>query len=408
MDEQVNRSAESSAATPRRARPLPRAPLLLMLVLVLIGGGVAWRLSQGKKPARPPMPPIAVGVAPAKSGDMPIVLKGLGTVTPLATVTVRTQINGQLQTIAFHEGQRVHRGDFLAQIDPRPYEALLAQYQGQLARDTALLKQAQTNYARYQVLNRQDSISRQQVEDQFYLVRQYEGSIAADQAQIDTEKLNLIYCHIVSPVDGRIGIRQVDQGNYVQTSDTNGLVVVTQIQPISVIFTLPEDVLPQVMPRLHAGAKLPVEAWDREDAARITTGTLDTVDNEIDTTTGTVKLRAIFSNADESLFPNQFVNAHLLVDTLHGAVLVPNAAIQHGAPGTFVYVVKDNAVSIRPITTGAADAAQTVVLSGLTPGETVVTDGIDRLRDGAKVRLAGGHAAGGDRQAPQRHQRGAP
>ena len=410
MDEQVNRLVASPPVTSPRARSGARGPLLVMLALALIGGGVAWRLSHGARPTHHPAPPpVAVGIAPAKSGDMPIMLKGLGTVTPLATVTVRTQINGQLQIVAFHEGQHVHRGDFLAQIDPRPYQALLDQYQGQFAHDTALLKQAQTNYARYQVLNRQDSISRQQVEDQLFLVHQYEGSITADQAQIDAQKLNLVYCHVVSPVDGRVGLRQVDQGNYVQTSDANGLVVVTQMQPMSIIFTLPEDSLPQVMQRLHAGVSLPVEAWDREDATRIASGTLETVDNQIDTTTGTAKLRAIFPNADESLFPNQFVNAHLLVDTLHDAVLVPNAAIQQGAPGTFVYVVKDNTVAVRPISTGIADAQQTVVLSGLAPGERVVIDGIDRLRDGAKVSIPAEHAEGGNpAQHRRRHTDGTP
>jgi membrane fusion protein, multidrug efflux system len=353
------------------------------------------------------MPPQAVRTASATLGDMPLISDGLGTVTPLATVTVKTQINGQLTQVAFQEGQLVKRGDFLAQIDPRPYQITLQQAQGQLAKDQGLLSQARADLVRYQTLNRQDSISRQQVDDQQYLVQQDQGTVTADQASVNNAELNLVYCHIVSPVDGRVGLRLVDQGNYVQTSDTTGLVVITQLQPITVIFTLPEDSIPQVLARLKTGATLPVMAFDRSNTTQIATGTLETVDNEIDTTTGTVKLRATFPNTDDALFPNQFVNARLLVDTLHNAVIVPTPAIQRGAPGTYVYVVgADDTVSVRPIVIGPTDGERTTVTSGLKPGENVVIDGADRLREGAKVAVNNAPTAPSANAPPAGHRRG--
>ncbi|WP_407521010.1 MdtA/MuxA family multidrug efflux RND transporter periplasmic adaptor subunit [Methylobacterium oryzisoli] len=333
--------------------------------------------------------PQAVGVATVAAGDMPVVLTGLGTVTPLATVTVRSQVSGYLTEIGFREGQHVKKGDFLAQIDVRPYEALLAQYQGQLQRDQALLQNARLDLARYQTLNRQDSISKQNVDTQAATVKQYEGIVASDQAQIDQQRLNIQYGRITSPVEGRVGLRQIDQGNYVTAAST-GIVVVTQLQPISVLFTLPEDVLARVMDRLRAGATLPVRIFDRSDTAEIAVGTLDTVDNQIDVTTGTVRLRALFPNKDERLFPNQFVNAKLLVNTVTNAPIVPAAAVLRGTPGTFVYLLgPDNKVSVRPITTGETDGSRTVVTSGLATGDRVVVDGTDRLRDGAEVRVTG-------------------
>ena len=341
----------------------------------------------------------AVGVAPVVTGDMPVVLQGLGTVTPLATVSVRSQINGYLTKIGFREGQMVKEGDFLAQIDPRPYEALLAQYQGQLARDQALLQNSKLDLQRYQTLNRQDSISKQNVDTQAALVKQNEGTVAADQALVDQQKLNLTYARIVSPVEGRVGLRQVDLGNYITAGSTN-IVVVTQLHPISVVFTLPEDDVARVMRRVREGAKLTVRAYDRSDQHEIATGTLDTVDNQIDTTTGTVKLRAMFENGDESLFPNQFVNARLTVETIRNAPLVPNAAILRGTPGTYVYLMDgDDKVTVRPIKTGETDGLNTVVVSGLNPGDRVVTDGTDRLRDGAPVRVVG-HAPGPQAAGP--------
>jgi membrane fusion protein, multidrug efflux system len=333
---------------------------------------------------------MPVGVAVAEKGDMPITLEELGTVTPLATVTIKTQINGLLTQIAFKEGQLVKKGDFLAQIDPRMYEAQLEQYQGQLVRDQGLLDDAKLDLARYRKLASQDSIALQQVDTQQATVKQDEGNVQVDKAQIETAKIDLIYCHIESPVDGIVGIRQVDEGNYVQTSDTNGIVVITQMQPMSVIFTVPEDNISQVLNRLREGATLEVTALDRTGNTEIAKGTLATTDNQVDTTTGTVKLRAMFPNEKDELFPQQFVNARLLVDTLRDAVIVPTAAIQIGAPGSYVYVVNpDSTVSVRVIKPGPANGEKTAVLSGLQLGETVVTDGVDRLYDGAKVQLPG-------------------
>ena len=332
---------------------------------------------------------------------MPITIDALGVVTPLATVTVKTQIAGKLMTVGFQEGQLVKAGDFLAQIDPRPYQAALALAQGQLEKDSALYAQAQADLARYQTLSKQDSIARQQVEDQVFLVAQDKAAMAADQAQIDTANLNIAYCHIVAPVSGRVGLRQVDPGNYLQPSDTTGIVVITQLDPISVVFSTPEDNLPQITARLNAGATLPVTAFDRANVKQLTVGTLTTFDNQIDVTTGTFKLRATFANPDGALFPNQFVNVRLLVDTLSGAVLAPNAAVQLGANGSFVYVVKDDStVAARPVKTGPADATNTAIVSGLAAGENVVIDGVDRLRDGAKVNVRNGPAATAQNQAP--------
>ena len=379
------------------SRPARRSRLRwlfwVLLVLAIIGVGV-WYYP---KPENQPKTagrnqfggPTPVGVATVQKGDMPVTLTGLGTVTPLATVTVKTQINGYLVTVAFQEGQMVKKGDFLAQIDPRPYQVALEQAEGQLAKDQALLKNAQLDLQRYNTLVAQNSIATQTRDTQVSLVSQDQAAIKTDQAQVDAQKLNLVYAHIVSPVTGRVGLRQVDAGNYVQTSDPNGIVVVTQLQPISVIFTLPEDNLPAVMKQVHAGAALPVTAYDRTGTTELGKGRLETVDNQIDTTTGTVKLRAIFDNEQEILFPNQFVNVQLLVNTMKGVDIVPTAAIQHGAPGAFVYVVKpDQTAAVQKVKLGPGDGQQIAVLDGLQPGEKVVVDGSDRLREGAKVTSA--------------------
>jgi len=347
------------------------------------------------KSAQAGPPPQTIRDAEAIKGDIPLYVNALGTVTSLATVTVRTQIAGTLQQIGFVEGQMVKAGDFLAQIDSRPYQATLAQAQGQLAKDTALHAQAEADLARYQTLGRQDSIATQQIDDQKFLVAQDKAAMASDQAQIDAAMLNINYCRIVAPVSGRVGLRQVDQGNYVQVTDVNGIVVITQIQPISVIFSTPEDNLPQIAARMKSGATLPVAVFDRANVKQLATGSLTTTDNQIDTTTGTFKLRATFANDDAALFPNQFVNVRLLVDTLSGAVVVPNAAVQLGPNGNFVYVVKDDStVTVRKITIGPADAGATAITAGLAVGEKVVVDGADRLREGAKVAVRNAPAPG--------------
>lgn len=341
--------------------------------------------------------PQPVHVAAAATGEMPIVLTALGTVTPLATVTVKTQLAGTLQTVAFREGQLVKAGDVLAQIDPRPYQISLENAQGALAKDTALLQTARLDLKRYEALLAQDSIARQQVDTQASLVKQYEGQVQSDRANVDTYKLDLVYARITAPVSGRVGLRQVDPGNYVTPSDTNGIVVITQLQPISVVFTTSEDNLPAILARMHAGAKLSTTAYDRNNTLALETGYLETIDNQIDTATGTVKLRAMFPNAGEMLFPNQFVNARLLIDTLHNAVIVPSSAVLNGANGAFVYVVKpDDTVTVRPVKVGPVDGERTSIASGLAAGERVVTDGSDRLREGTKI-VAVADAA---RQAP--------
>jgi multidrug efflux system membrane fusion protein len=354
--------------------------------------------AQRKEGGRPPAgAPVPVGVSPVVKGDMPVTLSQLGTVTPLAMVTVKTQISGYLVQVAFREGQMVDKGDFLAQIDPRPYQVALEQAQAQLAKDQALLKNAQLDLQRYNTLVAQNSIARQTRDTQISLVAQDEATTKADQAQIDVQKLNLTYCRIVSPVTGRVGLRQVDSGNYVQTSDPNGIVVVTQLQPISVIFTMPEDSLPEVMKRLRDKAVLPVTAYERTGTAELAQGRLDTVDNQIDTTTGTVKLRAIFDNDQEVLFPNQFVNVKLLVNTLHNANIVPASAVQRGAPGTFLYIVTADptTVGVRKVMLGPADGQRIAILSGVEPGESVVIDGTDRLRQGAQVKTEPARTSGG-------------
>ena len=416
VDDRAPRPVQrETTVSERRRRSRLRPWLWLSLVLAVVGAGV-WYCprpeTQPKNAGRPqPGSAVPVGVAPAVKGEMPVILSQLGTVTPLATVTVKTQINGYLTEVAFQEGQMVKKGDFLAQIDPRPYQVALEQAEGQLAKDQALLQNARVDLKRYNTLVAQNSIATQTRDTQISLVAQYEATVKSDQAQIDAQKLNLTYCHIISPVTGRVGLRQVDAGNYVQTSDPNGIVVVTQLQPISVIFTLPEDNLPEVMKQVRAGAVLAVNAYDRTGSTELAKGHLDTVDNQIDTTTGTVKLRAIFDNEDGALFPNQFVNVQLVVDTLHDTVLVPNSAIQRGAPGTFVYVMKpDRTVAVQKVKVGPTDGQHIAILSGLEPSESVIVDGTDRLRDGAKVTLAAADhpTASGGEGAPQQPASAAP
>lgn len=335
---------------------------------------------------------VSVSVATVGMGDIQVRIPALGTVTPLNTVTVRTQISGQLQKIAFQEGQTVQKGDFLAQIDPRPYETALKQLQGALRRDQALLADAQLSLQRDEELIKEDSVAQQQVDTQRALVEEYRGTVQADEAQIGTATLNLQYTHIVSPITGRIGLRQVDEGNYVTPGDPNGIAVVTQLEPITALFSIPEDDVAAVMEKIRDDVELRVDAYDRSNVNLLAVGKLLTVDNVIDTATGTIKLRAQFDNADRKLFPNQFVNIRLLQDVLHDQVTVPAAAVHRGAPGgttsAFVYVVGDTGTaSVRPVMLGAADGDLVAVTDGLTPGEIVVTEGGDRLRDGAAVIL---------------------
>lgn len=418
------------AARPAWREYLATRKVLVIIAILLAFVLLAWLLTPSKTagPAAGgrfggggPMPVVS---ATARSGDMPITLIGLGTVTPLATVTVQSQISGQIMHIAFKEGQTVKAGDALIQIDPRPYEVALEQAQGALIRDKALLANAHLDLDRYQTLFSQDSIAEQQLATQKSLVAQDEGAVKTDQGQIDAAKLNLTYCHIVSPIAGRIGLQQVNVGNYVTPNEPNGLVVVTQLQPITVVFTLPEDEIPPLLKQLHAGATLPVIAYDKGITHQLASGSLQSVDSQIDTTTGTIKLKAVFPNTDESLFPQQFVNVVLLLDTLHGATLIPQSGVQRGAPGTYAYVINsDQTVSVRKLTLGPGNATDVTITQGLKPGETVVVDGADKLKDGAKVllrqntpgaasapgrgpRSGQGQGKGGARQQPKSGQDG--
>jgi membrane fusion protein, multidrug efflux system len=370
-----------------------RGAWVVVLVLLLAAAGVAVYLFKPSEDPRPvgrrgidPSRPTPVVAAAVKTGDINIYLNGLGTVTPLKTVTVRSRVDGELVRVAFTEGQIVKAGDLLAEIDPRPYQAQLAQVEGQMLRDQALLANARIDLERYRGLYAQDSIAKQQVDTQEALVRQYEGTVKFDQGQIDNARLQVVYSRITAPVGGRLGLRLVDAGNIVRASDANGLVVITQLQPIAAVFTIPQDSLPDLLKRMRAGAPLSVEAYDREQKAKLAAGKLLTVDNQIDPTTGTVKLKALFPNEDGALFPNQFVNLRLHLDTLHGATIVPATAVQRGAQGTFVYVLKeDRTVALRPVKTGVTEGESVSVESGVSPGEVVVVEGSDRLRDGAKA-----------------------
>ncbi|VBB11153.1 MdtA/MuxA family multidrug efflux RND transporter periplasmic adaptor subunit [Burkholderia stabilis] len=403
-------SKDSAAPAARR----PRRTLLAGTIAVVVIGGLLWWHPWNRTPAATPGAgsaaqgassggggrhsrggpaamanvPQPVQVATATQGEMPIVLSALGTVTPLANVTVKTQLSGYLQSVAFQEGQIVKKGDVLAQIDPRPYQVSLENAEGTHARDSALLATARLDLKRYQTLLSQDSIASQTVDTQASLVKQYEGAVKTDQAAIDSAKLNLTYARITAPVSGRVGLRQVDPGNYVTPGDTNGIVVITQLQPMSVIFTTSEDNLPQIVKQVNAGQKLSVTAYNRNNTVPLETGSLATLDNQIDTSTGTVKLRANFDNKEGMLFPNQFVNTRLLVDVMRNATIVPTSAVLTGSIGQFVYVVKpDNTVTVRKVTIGPVDGERTSIVSGVALGERVVTDGSDRLREGSKISI---------------------
>jgi membrane fusion protein, multidrug efflux system len=329
---------------------------------------------------------VPVVVATAQRGDLPVYFNGLGTVTAFNTVTVRSRVDGQLISVAFKEGEFVHEGDLLGEIDPRPFQVQLEQAQGQLAKDQAQRTDAEVNYDRFKLLFKEGVIPQQQLDTQAALVGQFDGAIRSDQGQIDNARLQLTYSRITAPISGRIGLRLVDAGNIVHATDTNGLLVITQLQPISVIFSLPQDQLPQVVAKLRAGAPLPVEAYDRDDTAKIATGKLATIDNQIDLTTGTYKLKSIFSNENNSLFPNQFVNVHLLVDTKRNLIIIPAAAIQRGPQGTYVYAVATgNIAKIHAVTISQVTGNDVGLSAGLSPGESVVIDGQDKLQDGSKI-----------------------
>lgn len=355
-------------------------------------------------------PVVAV---PVRNSDIGVELSALGTVTPIYTVSVKSRVDGQITKIHFIEGQSVKAGDLLAEIDPRPFQVQLTQAQGAMARDEALLKNAQVDLQRYRTLFEQDSIAKQQLDTQAALVRQYEGAIKANQGQIDSARLQLAYSKITAPISGRLGLRQVDLGNVVHASDATGLVVITQLQPVTVVFTIPQDRLPDVLRKLSAKETLSVEAFDRDAKNKLATGKLLTVDNQIDPTTGTVKLKAQFANADLALFPNQFVNVRLLLDVKRNAIVIPATGVQRGAQGTFVYVVKDDqSVSVRPVTLGAAQQDTVAIESGLAVGELIVIDGTDKLREGAKVEFAAadrGSASNGEgASSPASTDRGGP
>ncbi len=329
---------------------------------------------------------VPVAVASAVNQDMPVYLTGLGSVTAYNTVGVKSRVDGQLLQVNFREGQMVNKGDLLVQIDPRPYEVQLESAQAQLFKDQASLRDAQLNYQRYKdLLQQSGAMSQQQVDTQKSTADQFEGAVRADQAAIDNAKLQLVYCHITAPVSGRIGLRLVDAGNIVHANDTNAMLVITQLQPISVIFTLPEDSLPAVVQRMKQGS-LKVDAYDRDDKIKLATGTLLTIDNQIDQTTGTDRMKATFDNKDGVLFPNQFVNIHLLLDVRKNSTIVPSVAVQRGPQGSFVYVVKaDKTVEARPVTVALTQSNQSAISSGLQAGESVVIDGQDKLQNGAKI-----------------------
>jgi membrane fusion protein, multidrug efflux system len=386
-----------------RGRLRPRWWLALPVICVLAGGAYLFIVKPGSAKSRPPeagQHPLARSIpavaAPAKSGDIGVYLTGLGTVIPLNTVTVRSRVDGQLMTVRFREGQFVRAGDLLAEVDPRPFQVQLTQAEGGMAQDRALLQNAEIDLQRYHLLVAQDSAPKQQLDTQAALVRQYQAAIKVDQGQIDSAKLQLTYSRITAPISGHLGLRLVDPGNIVHATDQNGLVVITQLQPITVVFTLPEDNLPPVLKKLQSGEEMTVEAYSRDQKTKLATGSLLTVDNQIDPTTGTVRLKAVFRNEDRALFPNQFVNTTLLLGMERGSILVPAVSVQRGAQGAFVYVVNpDQTVTVRPVTVGVSHGDEASIKEGLAPGELVVVDGADKLREGSKVDL---QTAGADRR----------
>jgi multidrug efflux system membrane fusion protein len=389
-------------APPERARPRTRKSssrrwLVWLAVIAVVAMGIYFVWSRTNTTQSPSSatkkgkggaggPPVPVVAAKSRRGDIGVYFTGLGSVTPIYTVTVKSRVDGELMSVKYKEGDLVQQGDLLAQIDPRPFEVQLTQAQGQLIKDQATLDNARIDLKRYQTLVSQQAIPEQQFATQQATVTQDEGIVKTDQGTIDSANLNITYSRITAPITGRVGLRLVDPGNIVHATDTNGLLVITQIQPISVIFTIAEDQLPTVVKKMNTGQHLPVDAYSRDMTTKIASGTLTTLDNEIDPTTGTLRLRATFDNKDNALFPNQFVNARLLVQEKHGVTVVPTAAIQRNSQATYVYVVKpDSTVTVRQITIGTTEGDNSEVSSGLTPGEVVVMTGVDKLQEGTKV-----------------------
>lgn len=388
-------STRNTASTPTDPEEKPPSPfrhlsrrkwlgaviILILLILFFHHSG-----SHGRNKARQNAQPQAVTIAHAVRGDMPIIFQLLGTVVPVTNVTITPRVSGHILAVTYQEGQHVKKGDLLELIDPRPYEATLAQYKGTLAADQAQLARARVDNARYQRLVGQNSIAAMTAKDQAFTVEQLEGQVQFDEANVRNAELNVMYCHITAPIDGRVGIRALDAGNYVTVGQSGGLTTLTQMQPISVIFTLPQNNLYEVQQALEEQKSLTVEAWSSDNSQKIATGSVQALDSQIDTATGTVRLRGIFPNEDERLFPNEFVNAHLLVKTLHQVLLAPTNAIQAGPDGNFVYIVqKDMTIAMRPVQTGKSDDKNSIILSGLNEGEKIVTDGINHLRPGSKV-----------------------
>jgi multidrug efflux system membrane fusion protein len=373
-----------------RRRRWPWALAIVIALLLTIGfllrpRHVQQQRAGGKSGAGPPT--LMIGTATAQKGNIGVYVSALGVVTPLNTVIVRSRVDGQLVKVRYTEGQTVHQGDPLVEIDPAPFEAALAQAEGQLARDTALLENARLDLERYKEAFAKNAIPKQLLDTQVSTVHQYEGAVKLDQGQVNNAKVQLAYCHITAPISGRVGLRLVDAGNIVHANDTNPLVIIAQLEPIAVIFSVAEDYLPQIQPRVRAGRRLAVDAFDRAQQKKIATGTLQTLDNQIDTATGTLKLKALFSNEEDSLFPNQFVNARLLVDTHRDVALLPNPAIQRNAQGAFVYLLQTNqTVAVHPITIGTTDGNLSEV-EGLLPGAVVAADNFNRLTDGARVTI---------------------
>jgi multidrug efflux system membrane fusion protein len=405
------RDASPADEQPVLTRPAPRSrrrPWLLAGVVLAAAALATWywfehgsaeqAKAHSKADAARPMPVVA---APARNGSIDVTIDALGTVIPRNVVVVRPRVDGQLLSVAFQEGQSVKSGDLLAQIDPRPFEVMLTQANGQMARDQAQLKNAQVDLERYQTLLAQDSISRQQVDTQAALVRQFQGAVESDKGAIDNAKLQITYARITAPISGRVGLRQVDPGNMVRASDSSGLVTITQVQPVTVVYPVPEDNVPRIVKRMQGKDTVAVNAFDRGGKTRLATGRLLTIDNQIDTTTGTVKVKAEFPNTDGALFPNQFVNVRMVVETHENATLVPSAAIQRGAPGTFVFLVKeDKTVVVTPVQLGPVSGETTEVIKGLSPGNLVVVDGADKLRDGSSVELIDAAARAAQQSAP--------